>query len=56
VAATSYRDPALAWLDYLKPFSAGLVLAPQVLRELGLNPLPQHGTDTAEVASIIDAD
>lgn len=46
-------DPALAWLDYLKPFSAGLVVAPQVLRELTLPPIPQHGTDTAEVAELI---
>jgi len=54
VAAHVPADPAIAWLDYLKPFSAGLVVAPQALRDLGLPALPQHGTDTKEVASLID--
>ena len=48
------RDPDLEWLDYVQP--VGLVVAPIVLKELGLAPSRQTQADTAIVAEQIDGD
>lgn len=49
-------DPITVWLDYLKPFSTGLVVAPNVLRDLGLVAPPQRATDTADASAVIEED
>ncbi|MGA4554918.1 Eco57I restriction-modification methylase domain-containing protein [Methylorubrum aminovorans] len=49
-------DPITVWLDYLKPFSTGLVVAPNVLRDLGLVAPPQRATDTADASAVIVED
>lgn len=49
-----YRDPDLEWLDHVQP--VGLVVAPSVLKELGLTPLHQSPVDTAEVAEHLSPD
>jgi hypothetical protein len=48
------RDPDLEWLDHVPP--VGLVVAPIVLKELGLAPSRQTQADTAVVAEQIDGD
>jgi len=48
------RDPDLEWLDHVQP--VGLVVAPIVLKELGLAPSRQTQADTAIVAEQIDGD
>ncbi len=53
---TAAQDIVHAWLDYLKPFSTGLVVSSQALRELGLDPIPQRADDTAEAEALIDED
>jgi hypothetical protein len=54
MAAELKRDPDLEWLDHVQP--VGLVVAPIVLKELGLAPSRQTQADTAVVAEQIDAD
>ena len=49
-----YRDPDLEWLDHVQP--VGLVVAPSVLKELGLTPLHQSPVDTAEAAEHLSPD
>jgi hypothetical protein len=49
-----YRDPDLEWLDHVQP--VGLVVAPSVLKELGLTPLYQSPIDTAEAAEHLNPD
>ena len=49
-----FRDPDLEWLDHVQP--VGLVVAPSVLKELGLTPLHQSPVDTAEVAEHLSPD
>ena len=39
MATELYRDPDLEWLDHVQP--VGLVVAPSLLKELGLSPLRQ---------------
>jgi hypothetical protein len=51
MAAEIYRDPDLEWLDHVPP--VGLVVAPTLLKELGLLPLRQTPIDTGQVAEII---
>ena len=46
------RDPALAWLDHVQP--VGLVVAPLVLKDLGLVPTPQTLADTAVLAGLLN--
>jgi hypothetical protein len=48
------RDPDLEWLDHIQP--VGLVIAPSVLKELGLTPLHQSPIDTGAVADLLNAD
>ena len=48
------RDPDLEWLDHVQP--VGLVVAPLVLKELGLPPKRQTQIDSAQVAEHIEAD
>jgi len=54
VAQETYRDPALEWLDHVQP--VGLVVAPAVIKDLILEPIPQHKTDTAEIEALVDPD
>ena len=54
MAAEIKRDPALAWLDHVQP--VGLVVAPVVLKDLGLIPSPQTQADTAIVAECLNDD
>ncbi|HXW70980.1 MAG TPA: type IIL restriction-modification enzyme MmeI [Methylocella sp.] len=49
-----YRDPDLEWFDHVQP--VGLVVAPSVLKELGLTPLHQSPVDTAEAAEHLSPD
>lgn len=48
------RDPDLEWLDLVPP--VGLVVAPTLLKELGLIPSRQSAIETGEVAEIIGDD
>ncbi|MHA3977366.1 Eco57I restriction-modification methylase domain-containing protein [Halovulum sp. GXIMD14794] len=48
------RDPDLEWLDHVQP--VGLVVAPSVLKELGLSPLHQSPVDSGAVAELLNAD
>ncbi len=48
------RDPDLEWLDHVPP--VGLVVAPTLLKELGLIPTRQSPIETGEVSEIIGAD
>jgi hypothetical protein len=48
------RDPDLEWLDHVQP--VGLVVAPILLKELGLAPPRQTAADSAAVAEHLDAD
>ena len=48
------RDPDLEWLDHVQP--VGLVVAPSLLKRLGLSPLRQSPIDTGAVAELLDPD
>ena len=48
------RDPDLEWLDHVQP--VGLVVAPSLLKELGLSPLRQSPIDTGAVAEVLAPD
>lgn len=48
------RDPDLEWLDHVPP--VGLVVAPTLLKELGLAPARQTAIETGEVAELIGDD
>ena len=48
------RDPDLEWLDHVP--QVGLVVAPTLLKELGLIPSRQSAIETGEVAEIIGDD
>jgi hypothetical protein len=54
MAAEIYRDPDLEWLDHVPP--VGLVVAPTLLKELGLLPLRQTPIDTGQVAEIVGSE
>jgi hypothetical protein len=54
MAAEIKRDPDLEWLDHVLP--VGLVVAPVLLKELGLAPLRQTQADSAVVAEHINDD
>jgi hypothetical protein len=54
MADTPKRDPDLEWLDHIQP--VGLVVAPVLLKELGLTPSRQTQADTGVVADSIDDD
>ncbi len=54
MAAEIYRDPDLEWLDHVPP--VGLVVAPTLLKELGLLPLRQTPIDTGQVGEIIGSE
>ncbi|MDR3518875.1 MAG: N-6 DNA methylase [Azospirillaceae bacterium] len=54
MAMEIYRDPDLEWLDHVPP--VGLVVAPTLLKELGLLPLRQTPIDTGQVAEIIGSE
>jgi N-6 DNA Methylase len=47
-------DPDFEWLDHVQP--VGLVVAPHVLKQLGLNPSLQTQRDTAEMAEFLADD
>jgi hypothetical protein len=48
------RDPDLEWLDHVQP--VGLVVAPSLLKRLGLTPLRQTPIDTGAVIGLLDPD
>jgi hypothetical protein len=48
------RDPDLEWLDHVRP--VGLVVAPVLLKDLGLAPTRQTQVDSARVAAHIPED
>lgn len=48
------RDPDFEWLDHVPP--VGVVVAPALLKELGLVPPPQTRIDSGEVDEIIGED
>jgi hypothetical protein len=48
------RDPDLEWLDHVQP--VGLVVAPSLLKRLGLTPLRQTPIDTGAVTGLLDPD
>jgi hypothetical protein len=48
------RDPDLEWLDHVQP--VGLVVAPSLLKRLGLSPLRQTPIDTGAVAELLEQD
>lgn len=52
--AEAPRDSDLEWLDHVQP--VGLVVAPNLLKDLGLAPLQQTQADTAEVKVLFDED
>jgi hypothetical protein len=54
MAADLNRDPDLEWLDHVRP--VGLVVAPVLLKELGLSPSRQTQADSAVVAEQIGDD
>jgi hypothetical protein len=54
MAAEIYRDPDLEWLDHVPP--VGLVVAPTLLKELGLLPLRQTPIDSGQVGEIIGSE
>ncbi len=54
MATESKRDPDLEWLDYVQP--VGLVVAPVLLKELGLVPSRQTQADTAVIAAHVGGD
>jgi hypothetical protein len=54
MAAEIKRDPDLEWLDHVQP--VGLVVAPLLLKDLGLAPARQTQVDSAQVAEHIEED
>jgi hypothetical protein len=54
MAAEIFRDPDLEWLDHVPP--VGLVVAPTLLKELGLLPLRQTPIDSGQVGEIIGSE
>ena len=54
MASEIYRDPDLEWLDHVPP--VGLVVAPTLLKELGLLPLRQTPIDTGQVGEIVGSE
>ena len=54
MADVLYRDLDIEWLDHVQP--VGLVVAPSVLKELGLTPLHQSPVDTADAAEYLNPD
>src|SRR5215469_14093786 len=46
-------DPDLIWLDLLRDRTVGLVVAPSLLKELGLTPELQTRADNAAVAELL---
>src|SRR6516225_8582056 len=48
------RDPDLEWLDHVQP--VGLVVAPTLLKRLGLSPLRQSPIDTGAVSELLERD
>ena len=54
MAAEIKRDPDLEWIEYVRP--VGLVVAPVLLKELGLAPSRQTQADTAIIAAHVGED
>ena len=54
MAKDNIRDPDLEWLDHVQP--VGLVVAPSILKELGLSPLHQSPVDSAIVNELLNRD
>jgi N-6 DNA Methylase len=54
VVAELKRDPDLEWIEFVRP--VGLVVAPVLLKELGLAPARQTQADTAVIAAHVRED
>jgi hypothetical protein len=54
MAMVQERDPDLEWLDHVRP--EGLVIAPRLIKELGLVPPPQSALDNAIIQDLIHDD
>jgi hypothetical protein len=54
MAAEIKRDPDLEWLDHVQPI--GLVVAPVLLKDLGLVPARQTQADTGAAAELLNDD
>jgi uncharacterized membrane-anchored protein len=54
MAMAQERDPDLEWLDHVRP--EGLVIAPRLIKDLGLVPPPQSDLDNAVVQDLIHDD
>jgi hypothetical protein len=54
VATEVRHDPDLEWLDHVR--SVGTVVAPSLLKELGLSPLRQSPIDTGAASALIEED
>jgi hypothetical protein len=54
MATNLNRDPDLEWLDHVQP--VGLVVAPGLLKELGLSPIRQSPIDTGAVVELVERD
>jgi hypothetical protein len=52
MVADARRDPDLEWLDHVRP--VGLVVAPMLLKDLGLAPLRQTPSDSAALGELLD--
>jgi N-6 DNA Methylase len=52
MATNLNRDPELEWLDHVQP--VGLVVAPSLLKELGLSPIRQSPIDTGAVGELLE--
>jgi hypothetical protein len=48
------RDPDVEWLDHVHP--VGLVVAPSLLKELGLSPIRQSPMDSGVAAELLEAE
>jgi hypothetical protein len=54
MARAVYRDPDLEWLDHIRP--VGLVVAPRLIKHLGLVPSPQTAADNGLIKDLIHDD
>ena len=54
MASEIIADPDLDWLDHVQP--VGVVVAPVLIKELGLTPIRQTPIDTGLVAELLESD
>src|ERR1035438_6468838 len=54
MASEIIADPDLDWLDHVQP--VGVVVAPALIKEMGLTPIRQTPIDTGLVAELLESD